>query len=180
MLYFDHTHAFRSSALISLYCTLSVALEFIRCRTFLLRSSMTAVGALSLVIGLCKATIVVMQEIPKSLQQNRAVAEKLSPDAIAGFWNRTLLLWINSTFFIGFRQNLTMENLGSLGPNFSSARLAARFEQSWETGTITFVEASGKLLCLPMLQFLKTIRTRCLRHVTTQYSGHFLLVRFLN
>ncbi|CEJ94182.1 hypothetical protein VHEMI09730 [[Torrubiella] hemipterigena] len=131
LLYSDHVHTFRPSSLLSIYCTLSTVVEIIRSRTFLLRPSLNVVGGLSLVIAIFKVVIVVLQEIPKPLKQDDA-DEKLAQDAVAGFWNRTFVIWINSTLFIGFRRSLSMNDLGSLGPDFSSHSLVQKFERIWE------------------------------------------------
>lgn len=136
LLYSDHVHSFQPSSLLSLYFTLSTAAEIIRCRTFFLRPFLNVVGGLSLVIAICKVVIVVLQEIPKPLQEEPVAGEKLAQDAVAGFWNRTFLFWINSTLFIGFRRSLSMDDLGNLGPGFSSTRLVQKFERRWERGMI--------------------------------------------
>lgn len=138
-IYFDHLHSLQPSAILSIYLTISLIADVLQGRTLFLRPSMSILGGLSIAVATLKLALIILQEIIKPAQHKFSAGEKLSRDAVAGFWNHTFLFWINSTFFIGFRRHLSMNDLGSLGQAFSSKLLAQKFERAWGKRMIMIV-----------------------------------------
>lgn len=136
-----HRHATQSSMVFSIYLSIAFVFEIARSRSFFLRGNLAAVGALTAVGTAVRILMVVLEELPKPLiapSPARSVAspdEYLCKEATSGFWNRTMLLWINPTLLHGFRQNLEMEHLAGLGPDFSSEMLSIKFEVVWAKST---------------------------------------------
>lgn len=138
MIYWEHVYASRASSLLSLYLTLSVLLEATKAYSLLHRPAMNVAGALTLGLAATKGGLVILQEIPRKLMGGDSTQGKVSNEVTGGFWNRTLVFWINSTLFIGFRRLLKMKDLARIGPDYSSEALADRFERIWATGLFCF------------------------------------------
>lgn len=136
MIYWEHVHAIRASSLVSLYLTLTVLLEATKTYSLVNRPVMNVAGALTMTITVVKGILVVMQEVPRQLKEELLVNGKVSNEVTGGFWNRTLVFWINSTLFIGFRRPLKIQDLAHIGPDYSSEALADRFERFWVEGKL--------------------------------------------
>lgn len=132
MLFFEYRHDTQSSTILSLYLTISILLDAAQSRSFLLRSDeMHSIGIITAVMAGVKFTLILLGEIPKRLNPDIEKHGKLNFEATGGFWNRTLMVWLNSTLFFGFRNRLTMGHLERLGPEFSSRRLMDQFDPVW-------------------------------------------------
>lgn len=135
----EHRHSFRSSALISLYLSLTALLDAVKARSLFLRpgARLHAVGGLAAAAAAAKLALVLLQEVSKRTHiKDPALRRSLSKEATSGFWNRSLFLWLNSTFLLGFRSVLRIDDLGSLGDDFSADHLSARFEPVWAKCTL--------------------------------------------
>ncbi|OAA39066.1 ABC transporter, transmembrane domain, type 1 [Metarhizium rileyi] len=118
----EHRHSFRSSTLISLYLSLTALLDIVKSRSLFLRPHLHAVGGLSAVAAAMKLALVLLQEFSKRTHVKDPVLRKsLSKEATSGIWNRSLFLWLNSTFLLGFRTILRIEDLGALDKHSSYA-----------------------------------------------------------
>lgn len=138
-----HRFAIQSSMFFSIYLTIAFVLEMARSRSFFLRDGLQAVGALTTVGTVLRFALMILEEIPKPLvitPTNNSSNEEMSQEATGGFWNRTLLVWLTPTLLHGFKQNLEIENLAPLGPDFSAKKLSDRFEPVWANGT--YMEAA--------------------------------------
>lgn len=134
----EHGYAAQSSALLTLYLTITALLDVAETRSFLRRPvAVHGVGALCATTALSKAVLLGLQEIPMQFgsELNKTIP-RLAQEATAGFWNRTLLLWLNSTLCFGFRKNLRMQDLANLGNDFSSKNLAKKFQRRWNHGML--------------------------------------------
>lgn len=133
----EHRHSFRSSALISLYLSLTALLDAVKARSLFLRPRLHAVGGLAAAAAAAKLALVLLQEVSKRTHiKDPALRRSLSKEATSGFWNRSLFLWLNSTFLLGFRTVLRIDDLGSLGDDFSADHLSARFAPVWAKCTL--------------------------------------------
>lgn len=151
--YFASTY---SSSLIGGYMSIGILLDAAKTRSLWLRPTFNPAGQLSLVILVVKFLSIILQEVPKPLNQS-ALANRsdVYREAKAGFWTRTLALWVNPTLVYGFRNALSLSDLGNLGPDFSSATLLARFEPVWaatnKTAGNALAFACFKILMWPFL-----------------------------
>lgn len=138
MIGLEHRHSPYSSTFLSVYLSIFSLLDVVEARSLLLRSTeLRAVGAMTVVAAILKLVLVTLQEVPKTLRidgEGEGDDEKQSQEASSGFWNRTLLLWINNKLTYGFRHELRMSDLGNLGPDFSSIQLSAKLEPHWQKG----------------------------------------------
>lgn len=132
-----HWYATQSSMVFSIYLSVAFVFEIARSRSFFLRGNLAAVGTLTALGAAIRLVMVILEEVPKPLIKSSAAQTDgdLCKEATSGFWNRTMLLWLNPTLLHGFRQNLEMEHLANLGPDFSSEALSDRFEVVWAKST---------------------------------------------
>lgn len=137
MIALGHWYATQSSMIFSIYLSVAFVFEIARSRSFFLRGNLAAVGALSALGAAMRLAMVILEEVPKPLVKSSTARKEddLCKEATSGFWNRTMLLWLNPTLLHGFRQNLEMEHLANLGPDFSSETLSNRFEVVWAEST---------------------------------------------
>lgn len=131
-----HRYATQSSMLFSVYLSIAFVLEMARTRSFFLRAGLAAVGALTSVGTVLRLVLLILEEFPKPLAASPSEKPEnaVSQEALGGFWNRTMLFWLNPTLLRGFRQHLEMENLASLGSDFAAENLSNRFEPIWARG----------------------------------------------
>lgn len=141
MMHIEYFHAIYSSSVIGVVMSLVVLLDAARARGFWIRSAFAPVGQLSLVIVLLEIAFIVLQEIPKTLKDSVAGNKHFFREAKAGFWNRLLVLWVNAFLVLGYRTRLTLQHLGTLGPDFSTETLMDRFEVIWDKADRTRAHA---------------------------------------
>lgn len=132
----SHRHAMRSSALISIYLTISLLLSIAKSRSFLLRDHyhLRATGGLSILDTIITLGLFVLEELPKSYVGEEGKQDHACRDMTGGFWNRTTMTWLNSTLWAGFKGVLSMDSLSRLSGDFSSTQLSQRFEPYWQAG----------------------------------------------
>lgn len=153
MLYYDHRYARQSSIFLSVLLSISVVTEGSRTRSFFLRGSsgmaeMISIAGLTLVGVVLRTVLVVLLELPKDLTQ--FTDNKLVPNATTGFWSRSLLIWANPIMMRGYKRQITMSDLASLGPDTGSQRLADHMVQVWGAADKTDKHALTKT-CLKVL-----------------------------
>lgn len=151
---YDHLYAAQSTTFLSIFLTLSTIAEGTRTRSFFLRNDpeMTTVAGLSLGCTILNALLVVLLELPKTLDSPQYRNRNLVPDATIGFWGRVCLFWVNSLFFQGFRGTISMNDLAELGPASESENLADEMEQTWRSTDKTHRYALAKT-CLSVLRW---------------------------
>ncbi|CEJ81259.1 hypothetical protein VHEMI01398 [[Torrubiella] hemipterigena] len=131
MIMLEYRHSLHSSVLSSGMFTVFFFVDILKTRSFFLRDGLATVGGLSVAVTVLKALIVILQEFPKP-RSEEVVDNSHSPEAISGFWNQALCFWLNKTMLAGGRATMTMKNLESLGPDFSSERLSVEFGEIWQ------------------------------------------------
>lgn len=135
MLSTGHRRSIQPSTLLSIYFFITVFLDGIKARSYLLREGLDAVGAVQVVITVAKFVLLILEEVPKtSTLRNTQLRKFLGKEALSGFWSRVLFLWLNEIFIIGFRNILTVDDLGNLGPEFNTEQLVESFNLIWATG----------------------------------------------
>lgn len=134
MVHAEFFHSMYSSSILGCHLSLWLLLDAARTRSFWLRSSFETVSGLSLTITLLKFVLVCLLEMPKTLIDERGgnSKTKVFGEAKAGFWNRSTVFWVYSIFMVGFRNELTVADLGTLGPDYSTRRITAKFEPMWQ------------------------------------------------
>lgn len=129
----EYFHAIYSSSVVGAAMSMVLLLDSARTRGFWVRSEAFApVGQLSLAIVMLEIVFIVLQEVPKPLKDSVVGNKHFFKEAKAGFWSRMLVLWVNAFLFLGYQTRLTLANLGTLGPDFSTEALMNRFEAIWD------------------------------------------------
>lgn len=132
VLFAEHKHAIRTSAFLGLYLALGAVIDATRSRSYFLRPGLEIFGYLSASAGATRLALSIPEEIPKQVSLPDGSTEDLGKEATSGYWSRTIFLWLNSTLWLGFRTILSLKDLGSIGPEFSSKKLYARFQSVWK------------------------------------------------
>lgn len=156
MLGIEHRRSLQSSTLLSVYLSVAVFLDVSETRSFLRQSlQFQNIAVMTAVTALLKLSLLILQEFPKQRNGELQENQNPNPEENAGFWNRTLVLWLNSTLLLGFHKRLTVNDLADLGPDYSSRRLAAKFEAVWagmdKTLSNALLKACLEVLFWPLL-----------------------------
>lgn len=132
VLFVEHRHAIRASALLSLYLLLGVFTDAMKSRSFFIRSHLTTVGALAAAASAIRFILVLLEEIPKTRWLvDQRLRDSIGAEATSGYLSRTFFVFLNPLFLSGYRTLLVMENLSNLGPSFSSERLYHQLQAYW-------------------------------------------------
>lgn len=135
---FEFHRSLQSSVLTGLYLLLNTLFGITKTRSYFLRT-LPALAGLSTSSVAFQLFLLILLEVPKtSVISDRDLRQTIGKEDVTGFWNRTFFVWLNPTFIAGLRRVLTVKDLGTLGPEFSSERLLARFNEKWTKGT-TFI-----------------------------------------
>ena len=135
MLNTEHRRSITPSSLLSIYFFITVFLDGIKARSYLLREGLDTVGAIQVVVTVIKFMLLILQEVPKtSAIRNARIRDFVGRESLIGFWTRFLFLWLNELFVVGFRGILTVNNLGNLDAEFSTEHLVTKFNRIWAAG----------------------------------------------
>lgn len=177
IVYAGHVYFLHSSAFLSLFLTVTMLLDAAATRSYFQRHGLEVIARLHLSIPILKFVLVAMEEIPKrSLIKKEELRASATPETLAGFWNRSLFFWVNSTLLIGFRSTITQDKLGDIGAQFDSETLYKGFERNWDDSDKNKSKFSLLMACfktVPWL-FIYIIPPRLL-NVGLQYAQPFLL-----
>ena len=130
---YEFHRSFQSSVLTGLYLLLSILFGIVKTRSYFLRT-LPALAGLSTSGVAFQLILLILLEIPKTSAIGKDLRQTIGKEVVTGFWNRTFFVWLNSTFLLGFRNVLTVNDLETLGPEFSSEKLSTRFNQKWTKG----------------------------------------------
>ncbi|KAM4066385.1 ABC transporter [Hirsutella rhossiliensis] len=177
VLYAEHRHALRPSNLLGVFLTLAVLFDAAKTRSLCLRSGLPIEAGLAAVVTVVKVVLLLLGEVSKSslLCEDSSSSDAAGPEATAGFWNRSLFIWLNSTLRMGFQGLIRIDDLQSMGPSLSSERLLSKFEVVWVKANKMSAHCLAKV-CLRALKrpFLAAVLPRlCLIGFT--FAQPFLL-----
>lgn len=138
-LFMEHRHSLRSSALLSVWLTCSIIFDGAMARSYFLRENCHDLAAMAVTSAVCKLVTMLLGEVRKThFVKDPNTGKPAGQEATSGFWSRALYLWLNKTFYTGFKQVLDTDDLDNLGPEFSSEGLLERFNAAWITGRPLF------------------------------------------
>lgn len=126
----EHFHSLRASSTISVYLALTAFSDALTLQRLAIEAPQQTLHQNAILL-LLKLTLIFLQEMPKRFIEELEVDGTLRNENTAGFFSRTLVLWVSSTLILGFRQNLTLDQLPNLGPEFSSGVIFATFDRVW-------------------------------------------------
>lgn len=131
----EHRRSLRSSALPGIYLLVSVLSDLAKIRNYLDHADFGLMIVLSFITAFTKIILIFLLEISKrSHLADSELCESKQDVSIMGFWSRSFLVWVNRTMLIGFRTISTVDNLESLGSEFSSERLSAGLARNMRNG----------------------------------------------
>ncbi|XWX01488.1 hypothetical protein V2A60_009516 [Cordyceps javanica] len=133
MIYTEHKHAIRSSAVLALYLLFTVCADAVKSRSYFLRSGMGTLGALAATTASLRACLIVLEEVSKkALLVDDDVRACSGPEATSGYFQRAFFIYLYPMLMTGFRQNLTLEDMGKLGIQYSSKALHLRLKTNFD------------------------------------------------
>lgn len=133
MLSSEHRHSIQPSTFLSVYFFFSVITDGIRAGTYISRNvQLEVIGGLQVAVTVLSFALLILEEIPKtSSVKSSHHARSPGKEAVSGFWSRTLFIWLNDVFLLGFRASIKVKDLSNLGPEFSTERLVEGFDRIW-------------------------------------------------
>ena len=172
-----HVYFLHSPGFLSIFLSVTMLFDIAITRTYFNRHGLATLGAVHATISVIKLALVILEEVSKrSLIRADELRSSFGHEAVAGFWNRSIFFWVNSTLLIGFRSKITQNSLDDIGPQFGSERLQADFRRIWESGDEHKSKHALLLACLytvPWL-FIFIIPPR-LFYIGFSYAQPFLL-----
>ncbi|KAJ6783517.1 hypothetical protein PWT90_02048 [Aphanocladium album] len=133
IIFSGHIYFVNSPGFLSIFLSTTMLFDIAITRTYFNRRGLASLGKVHIPITIIKLILVVLEELSKqSLIRTEELRSSLGREAVAGFWNRSIFFWVNSTLLIGFRSKITTESIGDIGPQFDSERLQHDFRELWE------------------------------------------------
>lgn len=120
----------RPSAIINTYMLFSLLLDIPQARTLWLRPGPTSLPRVFSVGMAVKAISLCLEALTKKrflFPPYRSMA----PEMLVNLYNRTLLWWLNPMFFLGFKSQLSFEDLSPIDSGLSSKHLDGQFQTIW-------------------------------------------------
>lgn len=131
VIYLEHRHALRTSAWFALYLLLGVLIDATKSRSYFIRG-LTSSGGVSVATGFVRCIILCLEEIPtRSLIIDPDLRRICYGEATSGFIARSFFVFLRPMMQIGYRGTLSLDDLASLGPEFSSAHLFSKISLAW-------------------------------------------------
>ncbi|TQV90051.1 multidrug resistance protein MDR [Cordyceps javanica] len=94
---------------------------------------MGTLGALAATTASLRACLIVLEEVSKkALLVDDDVRACSGPEATSGYFQRAFFIYLYPMLMTGFRQNLTLEDMGKLGIKYSSKALHLRLKTNFD------------------------------------------------
>ncbi|RDA91871.1 hypothetical protein CP533_0366 [Ophiocordyceps camponoti-saundersi (nom. inval.)] len=127
LIYADHRYSYSPSILVSLYISATILLDVANVRSLVLRQRLVPVAVINAISLTFKLLLLALEEVPKRHFSVLFVSKETS----SGLWNRSVLWWLNSTFYKGYIAFLRIDDLIILDHKLSSRRLASSLDREW-------------------------------------------------
>lgn len=132
IVFVSHMYSTHSSRFLGFYLTLTMLLDIATTISYFNRDNLHTIASVHVAVPALKIVIMALEEISKrSLVRDKEWAATLGQGAFAGFWNTSLLVWINTTLFVGFRTNMSARILPGIDEQFDSETLYREFSRHW-------------------------------------------------
>ena len=129
---FEHSRTVRPSTLICLYILASIVADSVLLRTLHARGysrSIPIVGVVSTSIA-TKLCFLVLESTPKtSYLKNK---DDYGPEEVTGVFGRGVLWWLNSLFWHGHHNVLTLNDLYPIDHDLRAIPLRSNMQQEWK------------------------------------------------
>lgn len=127
-----HFYFLSSSTFLGLFLTMTLPADIVTTLTYHNRPGLLQIAHLQIAVPVLKFVLLSLEEISKrSLIKAQNVRDSLGSEGLAGFWNKSLLIWLNPLLLFGFRHNITDGSLPTLASQFASDILYHEFECKW-------------------------------------------------
>lgn len=131
VLFFEHRHAVRSSALVGLYLAVSIIVDAIAARSYFIRDH-SPLAAISVASAACRLALIIVNEKSKAdLIIDPVVQEASGREATSGFWSRSFFFFLGPIFRLGLKGTIRSQDLPPIGIEFSSKRLFNALSRNW-------------------------------------------------
>lgn len=155
-IYQEYRRSAQSSAFLGLHLALGILIDSTRSRQYFTNENTQITGYLCAASAVVRVVLLLLDEIPRGAALvDGHIRRANSKESSGGFWNRALFLWLNSTFLLGFRGQLTPKDLDQIGPDFAPEELSQRFKQHWQNAAISpkwkLAAVCFRILLLPIL-----------------------------
>lgn len=131
-LYLEHGHTLRSSFILTIYLFATVLTDITKSRSFFLRHNLAVPGGLETAAATLQLGLLCLQEVSKRADViDINLRDTLGEEAVSGPVSRLFFLFLRPIFRIGFRTDLSMNDLSPLGPEFSPALLFQQVKARW-------------------------------------------------
>lgn len=131
VIYVEHFRGIRASALLSLYITICVIIDGIQTRSYFIRHIPSLGGLAATSTSLRFVLLCAMEASKREFIIDPELRDFSSGEATSGYWGRTFFGFMAPIFRAGLRKVLSLDDLGNLGVEFSSANLFASLSQRW-------------------------------------------------
>lgn len=129
-----HIYFIRPLPFLGLFLTVTMLLDIASTITYFNRDALGTIAKLHVPVPLLKLALLVLEEVSKrSLTRAKELRSSLGDEAYAGFWNRSLLFWVNSILLFGFRRNITIDTMPGLHQHLDAETLHRQFEPLWKS-----------------------------------------------
>ncbi|KAJ2979045.1 hypothetical protein NQ176_g3481 [Zarea fungicola] len=133
VIYIEHRHAFRTSALLGLYLAVGILIDGTKSRSFFKRDLVSS-GSAAAATAMTRLILLILEEIPKkNLLIDSEIRRVSAGEATSGVFTRTFFLFLHPLMRTGFHGILAMRDLDSLGIEFSSRYLFSKLSACWPT-----------------------------------------------
>ncbi|KAJ3492552.1 hypothetical protein NLG97_g5313 [Lecanicillium saksenae] len=131
VVYVEHRHAIRTSALLGLYLAIGVLIDGTKTHSYFVRN-MVASGNVAALAGAARLLLLVLEEVRKDgLLLDAEARSNSGGEVTSGFFTRTFFLYLFPMLNTGYRGVLSINDLGNLGPAMSSGHLFSRLSRYW-------------------------------------------------
>lgn len=129
----DHSYSFRPSSLIQAYLFLTLLLDIPRLRTaWLIYNYTSSISNGAIIVQTLafatKGVLLWVESLSKGSRIIQREEESLSAEDKAGFFSRSLLLWMNPLLWKGYQRKITMDDLDAVGKDLEASKLIAAVE----------------------------------------------------
>ncbi|KAM3453841.1 hypothetical protein MY3296_003502, partial [Beauveria thailandica] len=133
MVVVGHLYFLRPPSFLGLALTLTIIFDIGTTWTYFHRTGLQSIARLHVPLPALKLVLICLEEVSKrNLIRSKALRSSLGQEALAGFWNRSLLLWVNPLLLFGFRREITMNVLPGIGPHLEAELLYQHFQRRWD------------------------------------------------
>ncbi|KAJ6786301.1 hypothetical protein PWT90_09265 [Aphanocladium album] len=133
MVYSCHGFFLHASVVLGLILTVTLPLDIVTTMTYYHRAGLEQIARLSVAVPVLKLIILLLEELSKrSLIRKDEVRKSLGSEGVAGFWNKSLFIWLNPLLLFGYRNTITRSHLPSLAPQLAAETLFQRFWKHWD------------------------------------------------